>query len=99
MRSRIVRDLVETGILLRGRSGRRSRYTVVGTHPLEHPLEARRSVGKTCWLPVIRIPSISVTFSVLLDVPSIPRTRTGSYSFHSEKFRKSYRIFRNRYNS
>ena len=24
-------------------------------------------------------------------------TRTGSYSFHSEKFRKSYGIFRNQY--
>ena len=23
--------------------------------------------------------------------------RTGSYSFHSERFRKSYRIFQNRY--
>ena len=44
-----------------------------------------------------RIPSISVTSRKTLDVPPIPGTRTGSYSFHSEKFRKSCGIFRNRY--
>ena len=46
---------------------------------------------------MIRIPSISVTSRRTLDVPPIPGTRTGSYSFHSERFRKSYGIFRNRY--
>ena len=47
--------------------------------------------------PVIRIPSISVTSKRALDVPPIPGTRTGSYSLHSERFRKSYGFFRNRY--
>ena len=32
-----------------------------------------------------------------MDVPPIPGTRTGSYSFHSERFRNSYGIFLNRY--
>ena len=32
----------------------------------------------------------------MLDVPPIPGTHTGSYSFHSERFRNSYGIFRNR---
>ena len=45
----------------------------------------------------IWIPSISVASRRTLNVPLIPGTRTGSYSFHSEKFCKSYRIFRNRY--
>ena len=48
-------------------------------------------------LGLIRIPSISVTSRRTLNVPPIPGTRTGSYSFHSEKFRKSYGIIRNRY--
>ncbi len=41
---RIVRDLEDAGILLRERTGRRNRYTVSGSHPLRHPLEAHRSV-------------------------------------------------------
>jgi predicted transcriptional regulator len=41
---RIVRELEEAGILQRERSGRRNHYTVVGSHPLRHPLEAHRSV-------------------------------------------------------
>ncbi|MFC4453885.1 winged helix-turn-helix domain-containing protein [Deinococcus sonorensis] len=41
---RILRDLEETGILRRERVGRRNTYTVIGTSPLRHPLEAHRSV-------------------------------------------------------
>ena len=42
---------------------------------------------------LIRIPSISITSRRTLDVPPILGTRTESYSFHSERFRKSYGIF------
>ena len=50
-------------------------------------------------MELIRIPSISVTSRRTLAVPPSPGTRTGSYSFHSERFRNSYGIFRNRYQS
>ena len=43
-------------------------------------------------MELIRIPSISGTFRRTLDIPPIPETRTGSYSFHSERFRNSYGI-------
>ena len=49
------------------------------------------------WQKVIRVPSISVTSRRTLDVASIPGTRTGSYSFHSEKFCNYYGIFWNLY--
>ena len=46
---------------------------------------------------VTRVPSISATSGRTPNVPPIPGTRTGSYSFHSEKLRKGYGIFRNQY--
>ena len=48
-------------------------------------------------LPFRTTPRCPVVLPRTLDVPLIPGTRTGSYSFHSERFRKSYGIFRNRY--
>ena len=60
-------------------------------------IESRSNSGSIRPKEEIRIPSISVTSRRTPDVPPTPGTRTGSYSFHFEKFRKSYGIFRNRY--
>lgn len=42
---RIVLDLEAAGVLERQRAGRRNTYTIRGSHPLRHPLEAHRTVG------------------------------------------------------
>ena len=68
---------------------------IVRHWPEDCPIGRSKTVGSP--EDLIRIPSISVTSRRTLDVPPIPGTRTGSCSFHSERFRKSYGIFRNRY--
>jgi len=40
----IVKDLVEGGVLLREREGRRNRYEIHLDRPLRHPLEAHHSI-------------------------------------------------------
>jgi len=42
----IVRDLVECGVLLRRKSGRRNTYEVDLSRPLRHPLEKEHTVGE-----------------------------------------------------
>ena len=70
----------------------------------EHGHPVCQEVFMWSWLPpraenrfsdwhVIRVPSISVISRKTLDVPPIPGTRTGSYSFHSKKLRKNCGIF------
>lgn len=40
----IVKDLVDGGVLLREREGRRNRYQILLEKPLRHPLEAHHSI-------------------------------------------------------
>ncbi len=42
---RIVSDLVEAGILIKEKDGRRNHYRIDGRHRLRHPIESHRSVN------------------------------------------------------
>ncbi len=42
----IVKDLVDGGVLLREREGRRNRYQIHVERPLRHPLEAHHSISE-----------------------------------------------------
>ncbi|HRP63047.1 MAG TPA: winged helix-turn-helix domain-containing protein [Phycisphaerales bacterium] len=41
---KIVADLVETGVIVRERAGRRNRYRINADQPLRHPVESHRRV-------------------------------------------------------
>lgn len=43
---RIIGELVEEGILIRERVGRRNHYRIHGGTPLRHPMESHRTVGE-----------------------------------------------------
>ena len=49
---KIVRELVEAGILVKKKSGRQNFYKVNGNVPLRHPLEEHRTVGELIQLIV-----------------------------------------------
>ena len=60
---KIVDDLVDAGVVIRERSGRRNRYRLNVNAPLRHPLEAHRSVGSLLGMvldrnAVKRLPSV-----------------------------------------
>lgn len=42
----IVKDLVDGGVLVREREGRRNRYQIHADRPLRHPLEAHHSIAE-----------------------------------------------------
>lgn len=43
---RIIRELSDSGVLMRSREGRRNHYTINPDHKLRHPLEQHASIGQ-----------------------------------------------------